>query len=414
MRIVLLQDDFPPFAKGGAGIVTASFAHELMTHGHELTVITAVQNISLVGSFREEGMRVERIYSDYPQRWRSWRSLYNPSTVSAIKRILAEVKPEIVHAHNIHYHLSYWALRLARRNGARVFLTAHDVMLFHYGKLHSFIDPKHSECRTAWDYRVSAWQQLREYRLWYNPFRNVIIRRLLQNVNKIFAVSKALKDALSQNGISDVEVLRNGIDMEKWNAPSKHAEEFVQKYKLEGKKVFLFGGRISSLKGGSVILAALRDIVRAEPDAVMLLLGTRDAYVEKLEKQAVVWGMGDHLVSTGWLSGDELRAAYRTATLVAVPSLYLDPLPTVVLEAMAYGKPVVGSCFGGIPEMILDGETGFTVNSYDNSALVVRIVELISDQEKSDTFGRAGQRRVEKDFSLEQWYRGTFIAYTTP
>lgn len=412
MKIVLLQDDFPPYAKGGAGIVAASFAQELVAHGHELTVITAVQDHTQAGSFREDGMSIERIYSDYPQRWRSWRSLYNPATVPAIKRILAEIKPEIVHAHNVHYHLSYWALRLARKSGSRVFLTTHDVMLFHYGKLHSFIDPKHSECRSTWDYRVNARQQLQEYRFWYNPFRNLIIKQLLKNVDKIFAVSSALRDALFQNGISNVEVIHNGINVEMWRMSPELTQEFIQKHRLEGKKIILFGGRISGLKGGEVMLAALRDILPVEPQAVLLLLGTRDPYVEKLERQAALWGMGDHLVSTGWLSGDELRAVYNAAALVVVPSLYLDPLPTVVLEAMACGKSVVGSCFGGIPEMILDGETGFTVNPYNQQILADRIIKLLANKEERYVFGLAGRRRVEERFSLRGWCKETLAAYT--
>ncbi len=414
MKICILTDDFPPYVKGGAGIVVASLASELAKFGNELTVITTVQDRTQAGSFQENGMRIERIYSDYNQRWRSWRSLYNPVTTPAIKSILTEVKPEIVHAHNVHYHLSYWALHLAHKGGARVFLTAHDAMLFHYGKLYGFIDQKNPECRSIWNYRVSTWQQLREYRFWYNPLRNFLIKQLLKDVNKIFAVSAALKDALSQNGIDNVEVIHNGIDVKMWNVLPEPTQEFMQKHGLEGKKIILFGGRISGLKGGDVMLIALRDILKVEPRTVLLLLGTHDAYVEKLERQATLWGIRDHLVSTGWLSGGELRAAYHAATLVVVPSLYLDPLPTVVLEAMACGKPVVGSCFGGIQEMITDGETGFTVNPYNKQILADHIIKLLANKERRYVFGLTGRARVEKEFSLNGWYKETFAAYTKP
>ncbi len=412
MNILFLQDDFPPHAKGGAGIVAAALARELAKQGHELTVITAVQDRSFAGSYREDGMRIERIYSDYAQRWRSWLSLYNPATIGEVKRILAEIQPDVVHAHNVHYHLSYWTLHLAKRGGAKVFLTAHDVMLFHYGKLTGFIDPMHPECRKYWDYRVRAWQQLREYRFWYNPFRNLIIRRLLKNVDRIFAVSSALKDALEQNGIGNIEVIHNGIDVREWQVAPITAEAFIQKHKLEGKKVILFGGRISGSKGGDVTLEAMRDIVKKEPDAILLLLGNRNAYVEKLERQAKEWVIGAHVISTGWLSGDELHAAYAAADLVVVPSAYCDPFPTVVLEGMAAEKPVVGSCFGGIPEMIIDGLTGSTVNPYDHTALAGRITELLADEKERETFGHSGRDKAERKFSLKMWYEKTLTAYT--
>lgn len=403
MKILFLQDDFPPYAKGGAGMVVAALARALARRGHTVTVITAVQDPMLAGSFREDGLRIERIYSDYAQRWRSWRSLYNPATVPAVRRILAEVRPDIVHAHNLHYHLSYWALRLAKRCGARVFLTAHDVMLFHYGKLTNF---------AKGDYHVSPWQQVRVYRFWYNPFRNQIIKRLLTNVDRIFAVSAALKDALEQNNIENVEVLHNGIDSSAWEVSRETVEAFIEKYQLAGKKAILFGGRISGQKGGDAMLTALREIARVEPTAVLLLLGTRDAYVERLIVRAREWGIGEHIVSTGWLAGDELHAAYHAAQLVVVPSLCFDSFPTVVLEAMACGTPVVGSCQGGIPEMVQDGETGLITNPLDTARLARDILELLSDARRAAAYVAAAHTRVAQEFTVDRWCDRLVAAYT--
>ncbi len=412
MKIILLQDDFPPYAKGGAGIVAASFAHELVKHGHDLTVITAVQDRAQVGSFKESGIRIERIYSDYQQRWRSWLSLYNPATVPQIRRIFTEVKPDIVHAHNVHYHLSYWALRLAKKSGARVFLTAHDVMLFHYGKLTEFIDTLHPECKKEWNYKISPLQQVRTYRFWYNPFRNIIIRYLLKNVDRIFAVSAELKKALEQNGIKNIEVLHNGIDIFAWRVLPEEVRLFVEKYHLKDKKVILFGGRISAAKGGDVMLAALREIVRTEPNAVLLLLGARNAYVERLLQRAEEWKIDENIVSTGWISGVELRSAYHAVDIVAVLSKYLDPLPTVVLEAMACSKPVIGSCFGGIPEMITQNETGYIVNPYDENMIVQQMTRIFNNKKEQIRFGTQARTVIEERFSISVWYKNTIAAYS--
>ncbi len=407
MRIVFLQDDFPPHAKGGAGIVAATLARELTKRGHELTVVTCVQDKSLAGSFQEEGMRVERIYSDYAQRWRSWRSLYNPATVGRIKEILVEVKPDVVHAHNVHYHLSYWSLRLARKSGAKVFLTVHDVMLFHYGKL-TENTPK--DCESPRNYRVSAWQQMRRYRFWYNPIRNIVIRRLLKNVTRIFTVSEALKEALKQNGIKNVEVIHNGIDAADWEVSSEKVEAFVREHGLENKKVILFGGRISAPKGGEVILEAIREIARKEVKVTLLLLGKHDEYIQRLLRQAEDGGFGDHVVSAGWVSGNSLKAAYHAATIVAVPSQYLDPFPTVVLEAMACGKPVVGGCFGGIPEMVEDGKTGCIIFPKDAHVLAERVIRLLKDESQCLQMGRQARAHVES-FLLSDWCTATLRAY---
>ncbi len=401
MKIIFLQDDFPPYAKGGAGIVANSLAVELVKKGNKLTVITTVQDRTKAGSFMENGMRIERIYSDYAQRWRSWRSLYNPATVPTIARVITEIKPDVVHAHNLHYHISYWALHLARKSGAKVFLTAHDVMLFHYGKLSEFIDKNDIECKKNWNYKVNPLQQLRAYRFWYNPFRNIVIKRLLKNVDKIFAVSSALKNALEQNGIKNIEVLHNGIDTVSWEVSAEAVSAFIKKYNLKNKKVILFGGRISGLKGGNIILEALRDIVRKEPNTILLLLGTRSAYTDKLMQRAKEWGIEQNMISIGWLSGDELRAAYNAVDIIIVPSVYLDPFPTVVLEAMACGKPVVGSCFGGIPEVVVNEKTGYILNPYNHIAFVNYLKDLLTNETKCNTFGELGKKRVKESFALK-------------
>ena len=415
MKILFLQDDFPPHAKGGAGIVAAALARQLAKQGHELIVVTAVQDKKYEGSFYEDGMRIERICSHYAQRWRSWRSLYNLSTVPAIRRIIFEVRPDIVHAHNVHYHLSYWALRIAKKSGARVFLTAHDVMLFHYGKLTEFLDKDNITCERRWSYKITPWQQLRKYRFWYNPFRNIFIHKILSNVDRIFAVSAALKEALEQNGIRNIEVLHNGIDIDWWqNVSQEDITAFKDRYNLSGKKCILFGGRINAAKGGDVILNAFREILHAESNVVLLLLGTQDVYMEKLMVRAKEWGIENSVVSTGWLSGNELRTAYHVANIVVMPSLYLEPFGMIALEAMACGKPVVGSCFGGIPEVVIDGETGYIVNPFNIGMLVDACVQLLGNSSIEKKLGSRGKELVQVKFSLinqVKFLEGVYKAY---
>ncbi|MDD5110818.1 MAG: glycosyltransferase family 4 protein, partial [Patescibacteria group bacterium] len=87
--------------------------------------------------------------------------------------------------------------------------------------------------------------------------------------------------------------------------------------------------------------------------------------------------------------------------------------PSVNLEAMAAGKPVVATCFGGSREAVTDGVTGFIVNPYNTATFSDRLLRLLSDPALAQRFGAAGRQRVAKDFSasrwldmLEQWYKG--------
>lgn len=387
MKIVFLHDDFPPESAGGAGMVAASLAKQLHVLGHDVSVITATASVQNVGKDEWEGVSVYRVYSSYHERWRAWRSLYNPSVVKEVERLLTELKPEIVHAHNVHYHLSYASLVAAKQSGARVFLTVHDVMTVQYGK---FVES------------MSAWRQFLQQRWRYNPFRNFFIRYALKNVDRIFAVSTALKSLLEQRGIHVTAVLYNGIDSAQWEIGRDIVAAFTQNYGLNGKKIMFFGGRVSALKGGDALAAALPAIVRAVPEAILLVAGKENGYLHTLERHMHELGVEDALKSTGWISGEDLKAAYHASDVVVQPSIYFEPFGLIALEGMACGKPTVVGYLGGLPEVVQNGETGYVVNPHDTKQLSDKIIELLSDTALAEKMGQAGHHRACELFSLEQ------------
>jgi glycosyltransferase involved in cell wall biosynthesis len=410
MKIAILADGIPPEGKGGAERIAWQSAVMLAQAGHDVMVITTTQvgqgpaRVGTYGAHKTlsktvEGIQIFSIPSRYHTRWRAWVSLYNPRPVREVRRILGTFKPDIVHMHNVHQHLSYGVCKVARQSGARVLHTAHDVMAFHYGKLSSFVDPAHPQCAPSYEYKISPWQQLKEYRFRYNPFRNFYIRIALRHVDKILAVSRALQDALAQNGIRNTEVLYNGIDAKEWIVSEEAIKTFINDQELQDKKIILFGGRISGQKGAEALLAALPRIVERVPQTVVLFLGEKNEYIEKLKTSADAAGIGGCLRITGWISGETLRAAFHAADLVVAPSLYLDPLPTVVLEAMACAKPVVGSCFGGIPEMIQDTVTGYILHPLATEEFADRCVQVLKESELSKRLGSAGAKRQAELFS---------------
>ena len=107
MKILFLTDDFPPKNFGGAGIVTHTLATGLVEAGHELFVITTVQDPQKPRGWREQdGMKVFQLYNTYDGRFSAYVSLYNPKTVGIVKRVFKEIRPDVVHAHNIHNNIS--------------------------------------------------------------------------------------------------------------------------------------------------------------------------------------------------------------------------------------------------------------------------------------------------------------------
>ncbi len=401
MKIAILQDDFPPRHVGGSGIVAHQMAMEYLRQGHEVLVVTAVQDKDFEGAYTLDGLVVKTIFSSYPIEFRAWLSLWNPMVSSKLQSILYGFQPDIIHIHNIHIHLSYFSLRIARKTGAKVFLTLHDAMSFHYGKLVEFINLDNPSCNST-HYKISAWQQIKKYRKSYNPFRNIVIRHYIKYAHRIFAVSNVLREALKQNGITRVEVMRNGIRRNDWEVDATEVQEFRKNLNLDGKKIILFGGRLSALKGGEQAVRALADIVKDVPNAYLMVIGKENAYARTMQLLARSLNIENHILFTGWLSGNQLKAAYHATDVVWVLSLYLDPLVLFNLEAMACKKPVIGTCFGGTKEVVENGKTGYIINPYEVGEIVSKTTSILNNSRTAEILGNAGYQRVESEFSLEE------------
>jgi len=368
----MLQDDFPPQSFGGAGISTFYLAQGLQKAGHQIFVLTTVREKKDEGVCNYRGLKVFRIFADYHPRYRAYLSLYNPQTVSKVRELIKQISPDITHAHNIHSYLSYACLKIAKKHSRAVFWTARDTMSFTFGKLATKKYLEQFDTRTSWR------DHLKQAKKRYNPLRNIIIRHYLKYVDKIFAVTHVLKDALAQNGIKDAEVSYTGIAVDDWSVAPDKIKEFREKHSLQGKKIIFFAGRISGLKGLAQIKQAMVKVKQEVPAAVLLIAGKG---------------------GIGWLTGEDLKAAYHSADIIVTPSIYFDPLNRTNLEGMACKKPIVGTCYGGTPEVVRDGVTGVIVNPFKIELMAQKLIDLLKNDQKAKQFGEAGFERVKKHFS---------------
>jgi len=396
MKILFLQDDFPPQSFGGAGISTYELARGMKNAGHAIFVITTCRKKSEAGEFDYQGMKVFRIANDYPDKWRAYMSLYNRPVIRQVEELLKRVKPDVVHANNIHFYLSYHCLKLAKRYARVVVFTARDTMTFNFGKLETKRYLENFDCHTTW------FDHLQQARKRWNPFRNFFIRRYLKYADKKIAISKALQNALAQNGINNVDVIYNGINADDWRVDQDIVNSFRERYDLLNKKVLFFNGRLSASKGGAKTVEALAGIIKEAPNTALLVAGNVDEYARAMKKQAQSLGVEEHLIFTGWIERDEIKVAYFISDVVLMPSIYFDAFGRVNIEAMASRKPVVGTCYGGTPEIVIDGVTGYIVNPLRPEEIAEKVLDLLKNPEKAKKFGQAGYERVKKEFSLEK------------
>jgi glycosyltransferase involved in cell wall biosynthesis len=384
---------------GGAGLLAGIIANGFVADHHQVFVITSVQDKKLQGLFEENGLRIYRIYSDYNERWRSYRSLYNWSTVGRVRSILRDIRPDIVHAHNIHYHISYHCLKIAREFTDKVFVTLHDIMSFYPGTFTEFIDRSDLSCPTKFNYRISWIVLVKAFKKRFNPFRNGAVKYYLSKAKKLVAVSHALKDALQQNGINNCEVIHNGISNVRNSVVDMR--ELESRYNLENKRVILFGGRLSGPKGGDIMLQAMVIISKHVSNARLVVFGRQGNYSDKMLKRTRELGIHEQIIFAGWHGEDVLKDYFDLAKVVVVPSVCFDSFPTVNLQASIRRKPVVATCFGGSREIIENGVNGFIVNPFDIENLSDKIIQLLANPKMASEFGEKGYQIVSSKFNLK-------------
>jgi glycosyltransferase involved in cell wall biosynthesis len=145
----------------------------------------------------------------------------------------------------------------------------------------------------------------------------------------------------------------------------------------------MFAGDFSTDKGVAVLLKAYSALRDSPP---LVLIGRPPAGCQ-LPRDANV------VVLESW-PHDAVQEAWKRCSLALVPSLWAEPFGLVVLEAMAAGRPVIGSRIGGIRDVVVDGETGLLVPPGDATALRDAMARLLASPELARQMGAAGQRRV--------------------
>src|SRR5712691_13001033 len=245
----------------------------------------------------------------------------------------------------------------------------------------------------------------------------------VEGADAVIAVSHGVReDVLSCYPAVDpdrVHVIHNGIDPEIYR-PLPSAET-LQRFGIDSSRPFvLFNGRITRQKGLALLLAAALKldrqfqlvIVASSPDTpeiaaeVASLAGRVSA-----ERGNLVWI--DHFISR-----EDLIHLHSHASVFVCPSIY-EPFGLVILEAMACETPVVASKVGGIPEIVVEGETGYLVDfdpaDLDGfiSALADRIEKLLKDPTLAASMGKAGRQRVLQYFGWPAIASKTVQLYET-
>jgi glycosyltransferase involved in cell wall biosynthesis len=226
---------------------------------------------------------------------------------------------------------------------------------------------------------------------------------LIKRADKVIAVSKATQQFWQTATNKKVELLYNGMDLSKYTNVSANKTNIIPNASPNETWVGMIG-RVQAWKGQHYFLDIIEEYLTQNPlDTSTRFIIAGDAYpgYENLaiELSLAIERKGLHKRVTYLGYRSDIPQLLSALDVLVLPSTSPDPLPTVVLEAMAAGKPVLATAQGGALEMVVDQETGRFMHIGKTKQAAAILAELLQDKERLQEMGPAGRRRVEKEFS---------------
>ena len=289
-----------------------------------------------------------------------------PAAALALASTLKEMRPDVVHLHDPH---AVSAGLLARRLAGRRALVATRRVDF--------------------------------------ALRGSLSRRKYAACDRVIAVSEAIAGVLRRGGLAPdrVRVVHEGV-------PDRPAQtggrEALRELGIpEGAPVVGNVAALTGHKDQATLLAAAARVGVHLPEARFVIVGEGELRGQ-LEAQARDLGLERRCIFAGFRADlDRLIPAFTVFCL----SSHMEGLGTSLLDAMAFGVPVVATAAGGIPEAVTDGITGRLVPPRDPEALAAALVEALQDPARRDAWGRAGRKRFEERFTADRMVEATLAVY---
>ena len=383
MKIILVNNLYGRHARGGAERVVEAEARGLAAAGHDVAVVSGIpkSDTAAGGVCGVDGCGARRIViggadglfrtAEYdPQnvffykelhrhRWPArlvWHALdiWNRGSTRTLMAFVRREKPDAVHTHNL-MGLGFSIPGGLRREGVRHIHTVHDVQLLHPSGL-----------------LPAEWKGPR----WPHEHAYVrIMRRRMGSPDIVVFPSAFMKELHERFGFfprSRRVVLRNPVDLKTRDT----------RRKTQVLNRFLFVGQLEEHKGILDLLDAWM-LWEGRGDAVLSIVGSgvlEDAVRRRAEFMPAVEFLGR-------LEGEEFGREMDRASWLVVPSKVIENAPTVIVEALARGIPVIASRTGGIPELVRDGENGILFGVGEKEALLAALAKAEGSKLKVPPFG---------------------------
>ena len=395
MKVLLLTNEYPPHIYGGAGVHVEFLSREL-------AALMPVEVRAFGDQRVDEGNLTARGFPGRAENYTAPRPLR--AAFDAADRGVAfaatDVDADLVHCHTWYSHFGGILIRQAY--GIPLVVTVHSLEPLRPWKREQL----------GGGYDLSSWVE----------------RTALEMADAVIAVSQGTKDdvlRLFDVRPERVHIIHNGIDLDLYRPAT--ATDALERHGVNPRLPFvLFVGRVTRQKGIIHLVRAIRYLdAKAQ---VVLCAGAPDTPEIAAEMEQAVAEAQASRPGIIWiremLSREQVIQFYTHAAVFCCPSIY-EPFGIINLEAMACGTPVVASAVGGIPEVVVDGETGYLA-PIDQQAeapfepvsperfsrdLAQAMNRILADPALGERMGAAGRRRAEQRFGWDVIARRTADLY---
>ncbi len=385
------------YVRGGSDRYFFVLSELLQQHGHRVIPFAAAQKDDLPSEWSKyfpPGFDFSRPrVRDIP------RFVYSRPAAQAMRRLIADVRPDVAHLQIYYGQLTASILEPLREAGIPIVQTIHDFKLV--CPVYSLMS--HGEIceacqgRQFWKAAVRRCNRGSLARSLVSTVESYVSRHagIVDKVDRFIAVSDFQRNKLAELGVpaDKITVIHNFKDATTIE-PSFTAGEY-----------FLYFGRIERLKG----IFTLLDAAERLPQARFILVGDGDARAEVAQRLARPELA--HVELQDFASGDRLARLIQGSLATILPSEGYDNCPMAVLESLAYAKPVVGSRIGGIPELVDEGQDGWLADPGDAEDLAACLNRLWQDSESCLAMGRRGREKVLRRFNSENYYQQLLDVY---
>jgi glycosyltransferase involved in cell wall biosynthesis len=364
----------------------------LSRRGHEVTIVSARRSGAGQPRMMHRSWTIDEmtVHETGPGRMRGI-GFYLTRTINMVpplRELVRNMWPDVVHAHTPGLALAAMIVRGCRTGPwFPIVLSAHGT---YAPELEADLEGRTWVDRLR---RLNGWVQVR------------IDAYTFQHVDALISMSKfQTREMRSIYRVKarEIHVVPNGIDRTVYRPDGARGRAWREKHGLQHPRIILLVGRFVRKKGFHVLVKAAREISHECPDVRFLFVGAevdRSGYMKDVKRLVEHHGSQDLFHWKIEVPESEMPAVYNAADLTVVPSLGYESIPTVVLESMASGTPVLATGKWGVPEALTEPDALLPEGNAE--ALARRVLKVFKDPECRERLLKAQDRAVEK-FCLER------------